>query len=560
MTKSNRFDSFAPFVFLLLAIIYTCPFFTKLTYWGVRDWDLFTAVAAAPVRSILEYGQFPFWNPWMAGGNILFHHPEVGVLSPFFVINLILGVVVGLKIQVVICYWLGFWGSYRMARILGQSPVASALVSVAYFGSVHFAMHFAEGHMPFTHFAFLPWFVEGVIRSVSNKRFMLFATIAMALMILGNGAAVPFLYTLTFCGLLFLLFDLKEGTARLTSRFALVTFLAIGISAVKFIPMTMYLMENSWTGNPSESIPLSALGSIFLGWNHSLFSENFAGQSWAWHEYGAFLLPLTLILSAWGVTRQFASHWPWLAVMVFFFVFGLGDFGGLSPWKLLSHLPGFDALRCSGRSFQFVILCVSILAGFGLDNFAQQLRPTLARPISWACALLILSANLWFCLPIMNSAFIMPPKAIVQGREFEQVTERDRRAYELFLENKGALITPQLSAYHPSRALVDANDKVIPEYVTSGKASVSFRDISPNKLVYGIQASEKGELAVSMGYDRGWEATSGAVENFSGVLSFPFASGEQTITLTYLPPGFWAGIITTTLSVLVVLVLFLRSR
>ncbi|MEK7774463.1 MAG: hypothetical protein AAB305_01085, partial [Candidatus Zixiibacteriota bacterium] len=312
MTKSNRFDTLAPVAFLLLAIIYTFPFLIKLSWWGVRDWDLFTAIAAVPVRSVLEYGQLPSWNPWMAGGNILFHHPEVGVVSPFFVLNLLLGVVVGLKIQVLICYWLGFWGSYRMSRTLGQSPAASVLVAVAYFGSVHFAMHFAEGHMPFTHFAFLPWFVEGVIRSTDNKRYLLWAATALALMILGNGAAVPFLYTMTFCGLLFLLWDIKAGSARLLPKFVSAAVLGVGISAIKLVPMTLYLMENSWTGNPSESVPLSALGSIFFGWDHSLFSQNFDGQIWAWHEYGAFLFPLTLILGAWGLTRRFSSHWPWL--------------------------------------------------------------------------------------------------------------------------------------------------------------------------------------------------------------------------------------------------------
>ncbi|MEK7774620.1 MAG: hypothetical protein AAB305_01900, partial [Candidatus Zixiibacteriota bacterium] len=251
---------------------------------------------------------------------------------------------------------------------------------------------------------------------------------------------------------------------------------------------------------------------------------------------------------------------PWLVVIVFFFVFGLGDFGVFSPWQLLSHLPGFDALRCSGRSFQFVILGVSVLAGFGLDDFAGRLRTEHARVISWVCCLLVLAANLWFCLPIMNSAFTTPPKTISQGGTFEQVTDRGKRAYELFLENKGALITPQLSAYHPSRALVGPGDKVIPEYAVSGSATVISREISPNHLVYRINATTTGRMAISMGYDRGWKASSGAVEDFNGVLSFPFNPGDQSIMLTYSPPGLLAGIVISILSLIVAVALYRRPR
>ena len=105
---------------LLLAVYYALPFLLKLTWWGVRDWDLFLTIAAAPAGSILDYGQFPFWNPYLSGGNILFHHPEVAVLTPFFLFYLLFGAVIGLKLQVLMAYFLGFWGSMRLGRTLGM--------------------------------------------------------------------------------------------------------------------------------------------------------------------------------------------------------------------------------------------------------------------------------------------------------------------------------------------------------------------------------------------------------------------------------------------------------
>ncbi|HKK21680.1 MAG TPA: hypothetical protein VJ983_09425, partial [candidate division Zixibacteria bacterium] len=111
-----------PLVFLVLAIVYSLPFFLRLTNWGIRDWDLFETIAAVPAGTILHYHQFPFWNPYLAGGNILFHHPEVAVLSPFLLLYLVFGAVIGLKLQVFICYFLGFWGSHKLFTRLGMSP------------------------------------------------------------------------------------------------------------------------------------------------------------------------------------------------------------------------------------------------------------------------------------------------------------------------------------------------------------------------------------------------------------------------------------------------------
>ena len=88
-----------PAIFFLLAVYYTLPFLLKYDFWGLRDWDMFTTLAAVPVGTIVHYGQFPFWNPYLGGGNILFHHPQVAVLSPFLLLYLIFGAVVGLKLQ-----------------------------------------------------------------------------------------------------------------------------------------------------------------------------------------------------------------------------------------------------------------------------------------------------------------------------------------------------------------------------------------------------------------------------------------------------------------------------
>jgi len=555
MMHFRKSNFLLPALSLVLALYYTLPFLLKITYWGVRDWDLFTTITAAPVGSIVYYGQFPFWNPYLAGGNILFHHPEVAILTPFFLLQLLFGSVIGLKLQVLVCYFLGFWGSQRLFRTLGMSVGAAVVASVAYFGSVHFALHFAEGHLPFTHYAFLPWFGHCVIEAAKDRRYLYGAVAALALMILGNGAAVPLVYTLLFTGLLIGLRALDSRRLKELGMLAAATGLALLVAAVKFLPMVVYLMQNSWAGNPDEAIPVSALGPIFFGWTHSLFAQNFPGQQWAWHEYGAYLSPLLVVLAVVALVRMFRTRWLWLVLAAFFLLLGLGDFGPLSPWALLTGLPGFSSLRATGRAFQFVILSFAILGGLGLDDIrvwaAGQKRAGLLRAGVLVAAGVIVATNMIFAWPIMSSAFRQPPKQVDRSPVFRQVIDESPRAFENYCGNRGSLVSPWLSAYHPSRALVGPGDVVYAEYVLSGKAVVNNRDYTPNEITYDITGESAGQMVIGMGYDDGWEAEDGRqLTPVQDLIAFQFVSGPQTIILRYRTPFFYIGLSISMLSLI----------
>jgi hypothetical protein len=541
----QKINFLMPGIFAALAIFYALPFLMKLEFVGVRDWDLFTTMAAVPVSAILDFGQFPFWNMYLGGGNILFHHPEVLVISPFFPLYLILGPVIGLKLQVAICYFLGFYGSYLLARRLRMSMMAAAMVAVAYFGSVHFALHIAEGHMPFTHFCYLPWFVYFVFDDQKSVRSVILAGVVLALMILGNGAAIPMLYTLFFSALVFALCALTTGRIAPVVRWAGAVVVGLGLAAVKLVPMLIYLFQNKWPGNPEESIPVAALGSIFFGWEHSLFAENFDGQFWAWHEYGAYLSPLLVILAVAALLKSFRRFWPWLALLVFFLLLGLGDFGALSPWAILSQWPGFSSARCTGRAFQMVILTTAILGGFGLDTlrvFFSQRQAQWTKYVTGAVVAIVMGSNLLLAWPIMASAFPQEPQSVTRADRFQQVVN-DELAFTNFRANRGSLKTPWLSAYHPSRGVVDAAGTAHMEHFLSGQATVTRSDYSPNRIEYVLNVTQPGEMIIGMGHDPGWSVADGrSLRAEQGLLAFPIQSGEDRIVLNYRPPYLYLGL------------------
>ncbi|MEW5925647.1 MAG: hypothetical protein AB1746_16820 [Candidatus Zixiibacteriota bacterium] len=124
-TPDKKTAYIPPVVFFIVSFIFTLPYLLKWGYIGVGDWELFTLMAAVPGKTILHFHQFPFWNPYIGGGNILFPHPEVGIFSPFFLLILIFGAVGGLKLQVLVAYFLGFYGSYLFAKKMGISEIGS---------------------------------------------------------------------------------------------------------------------------------------------------------------------------------------------------------------------------------------------------------------------------------------------------------------------------------------------------------------------------------------------------------------------------------------------------
>ena len=104
----QKYDKYIPpAIFAIASILFSLPLLMKLNWIGVGDWELFVTMAAVPSQTITHYGQFPFWNPYIGGGNILFHHPEVGILSPLYILILIFGPLIGIKLKMVVCYFLG---------------------------------------------------------------------------------------------------------------------------------------------------------------------------------------------------------------------------------------------------------------------------------------------------------------------------------------------------------------------------------------------------------------------------------------------------------------------
>ena len=119
--------------YLLLTLLYTAPLLRHPTYAGGHlDWKFFHYLDQVSRTTVLDYHEFPFWNPWGCGGNVQLANVQAQFLSPYFLLVLLFGVTISAKLFIVIHYWLGFVGMHLLVVRAGRpslAAVSSALCS-----------------------------------------------------------------------------------------------------------------------------------------------------------------------------------------------------------------------------------------------------------------------------------------------------------------------------------------------------------------------------------------------------------------------------------------------
>ena len=91
MMTADRLRTAAPYLFYAaIAAWYCAPLFASPNGLGTHDWDQHLFYYGSVIKSVVEYGQLPFWNPWYCGGNVLWQNPQIPLLSPVFPLSLVM--------------------------------------------------------------------------------------------------------------------------------------------------------------------------------------------------------------------------------------------------------------------------------------------------------------------------------------------------------------------------------------------------------------------------------------------------------------------------------------
>lgn len=579
----------APIIFMMATLIFCGIIAQNIGYWGQKDWDQFTFWYAVPQKTILRYHQFPLWNPYANGGNVLLAHPHSGFLNPFFVFILLFGPVVGLKLLIFIHVFLGLAGMFYFARLLGLRRLFAYPVSFIYMFSSIFPLHLTEGHFDFISMAYIPWILFFALGAVNRLSRVIFAALLLALMIF-SGAVYPLVVLIFFMTVFFVLSAVKS---RNYAHIKVILFTMLGallLSGIKIVPMLEFIKENPRVVTQRDGMTLPLLFTSLSDSRQELYDR----EDWEptnineWHEYGAYVGSLPMILALFAALFYFKELWPLITTVLLSLIIVMGNKFIIDTWHFLHYLPIFSNFSSNSRFILGFMIGFAVLAGFGLDRFYKITGSLFKNKIVpvLACVFLIL----FICVDliavnarIFKNAFTLEPMNIKPLKEFCQVEGEilDSRArssmYPAFLRNCGVvdgyevMHIPKGDIHRFPGNLKDIledkeEDKLLKHckvaYLAGKHGETRVQKFSPNAIKIWVKSDRQDTLVLNQNFHKGWRIREPGfrVISFKGLIATNIAQGSQAITFYYLPNTFLLGAFISIFGLLFLAYMYMKFR
>lgn len=409
-------------------------------HWGnPYDWRYFQTMEEVFRRTVAGYGEVPLWNPYICGGEVALANPQATWAAPTFLLTLLLGTPLGIKLALFVYLLLALDGGYRLARELGVSYVGALVAGLGFGGSGWFALHLSSGHLNFAGAALYPYLLLCYFRGLERGwRWLIPGAGALAWM-----AGLGGTYTTPMAVALLGVVAVTEAVGRRSWRpvvwAAALGLMALLLGAVRLLPTLEFALAHPRPVNEKDANELGDMVVAFLRWQpHTV---GVPGHRYWWHEYGCHLsygvLGLAVVgalrggswrqvgrdvaplgvMGAWGLVRLLLPELDaqlgryigyrdlyflgWMGALLWatrqgpgrrlapLLVFALGVAVGQAwpygPWWFLRKLPLYHELRVPSRYLILATLPLVVWAGFGLDRVLGGLprlgtmRPSLMK-------------------------------------------------------------------------------------------------------------------------------------------------------------------------------------
>lgn len=564
----SRFITF--FIFAISAAIFASPIYENFGYWGQMDWDQFTMWNAVPYRTIMEYGQFPLWNPYVNGGNVMLAHPHSPILSPFYVFVLIFGPIAGLKIQIPVHLFIGLYGMFFLGKQFDLGRLARYFSAFVFMFCSMFVLHLTEGHTEWFSMAFVPWYVAFFLKSLDDKKYVFGGIMSLALILL-NGSVDVFNIMLVFMGIFAIFKAIKNREVRALKMISVIWLGTFLLCSAKLLPMLEFLSEFPRTTEENSAVPVSALYHIFLDTDQEVLDmmnweeTRKMGLDYDWHEYGAYIGWIPLLLGLYGFVVYFGHLWPLIGTGIVMFIIGMGSGSILNLWYVLHQLPFFDSLTVPSRfmlGFVFVIAIVSGKVFQSIESFIRQKdQSSKSRfKLGWLIYVLltIVIVDLYESNSgVFSNAFVIKPKVLQENTYFAQRYQyvnlygkrlSNSSLYPLFLANSGVLDAYEVTQVKQGEVRrVTESDYRGEYYLDRPQGEITLVDFTPNRVTLDVNLKEPNLVVLNQNFHKGWKVRAAdqslkAVAS-EGLVSAFVPAGSYRLDLYYRPDSFVVGVI-----------------
>jgi len=549
-------------LFLIISVLYAFPVLENISYWGARSWDQFTFWNALSRDTILRYHQFPFWNPYIGGGNPMLAHPDSPFLSPLYIFVLLFGSVIGFKIQIIVHLFIGLMGMFNLSRHLNLSLKASYLSTFIFMFNSTYVLHLSEGHFEWLAMAFVPWVFLYFLKSFEQPGQAFGAILFLGLMIF-SGVYIFCLFVVFLSVFAFFkaLETRKIIPIKMLGLILIGTFL---LCSIKLLPVLEFLNEfpRVFEKHHTNSTSLVKMPEY-------LFSRNQAQLNWitnGFHEYGAYIGIIPFLLYLVGMFKSFKKQWPLIITGLILFIVVLGVTCPINLWGFLKNFSPYSSLTTPSRNIFCVIFSVALVAGFGFSYIEKIVSDknfkfySFFRKYIGYFILLFVLFDFWLVgAPILKNSFLNPPIEVTRNDTFQQKDEfpstfhyprSHSLHYPIFLSNSGVLKGYDIVNVKGGNVRpLSSSDYKGEVYLENSQGSAVIDYFSPNKIVVDIDAKKPDVLVVNQNYYIGWRVRKNgqklSAEPFDGLISTSVEAGHQKVIFYYLPLSFIIGLFVT---------------
>ncbi|MCS6915868.1 MAG: hypothetical protein NZ890_21910 [Myxococcota bacterium] len=532
------------------------------------DWRYFDTMTEIARRSVLWYGQVPLWNPYACGGEVDLANPQSLTAAPTFLLVLLFGTAVGLKLSMCLYYALALDGTYRLARHLGASPTGAGLAALGFGLSGYQALHLAAGHINFAGVCLYPYLLLCYDRSLRAAEWVVpMGMVAAWIMALGGTFTPP------MAGVLLLLWA-GAAAIRLRSLKPLLMLLlgvvvAVGCGAVRALPVLEFLIDHPRPPFRHRvvdvSLPWQVVGDLFA-W------RRFApvpGRQYHGHEYAARLPWLLTPLWA-GALLWIRRHAPGrrapelLALAMLGLLLSMGQFSPLAPWSLLQHLPVFSALRVPSRFEILVVLALALLSAHGWDAVAARLDLRAGRRTAVAALLLLAVAadGALYTAQSFRGVFTVPLRPPAGPQPFYHIEGHWMTMRQDIFAGRGTLGCDEEAPLQRAEAL-DVGPVPQERLLDPAAGEVISSQWSPNRRVITVDLQRETWLLINSNWNEHFKSHPGRITKVAGRLAVDLSGlgpGRHTITVRYAPRSFYLGAVLSALSLPLALAVFVWMR
>jgi hypothetical protein len=518
----------------LFAAAFTYPIVLHLSLksMATNDWDQQLEYAWTAWYSAIHFKQIPHWDPYKCGGLPLLADPQVRVLTPFFLLHLMFGPIVGVHLEAILHVTIAWIGGYYLGRQIGLEIIPSMVCASLFPGSSWMYLHLAEGHLVFMALEYLPWMLMLWLRGIDSGRTLPLAIGGLigAIAFAESGIYVVYLTIPLMLAVTVVLSTQNRSIGPWITLTEMGLF-GIGFGAVKLLPVLGLGIVR--ITDSMEWVTPSILLQVLFSRDQS-HDRYINGMFWGFHEYGAYVEPLFAVLAVLGATRYFKRAAPWLAAALLTLALSLGSPVWWAPWALLHQLPLYSYEHAPTRFLIPFVMALSPLAGLGAQAVISRYRGW-PRPAIVILLLAALVDGVVVVNPNLLIALQGQPEVIDSSPIFRQYRNpKEREMYSIARSNQGALncYAHDTLGFNPT----GYNDPGYrgEQYLIS-PGTVTLTRWTPNQLTYHLDLPGSSVLVVNQNFDGGWMVVEGAglLFNRQGLIAVDLPKGKQQLRLVY---------------------------